>query len=78
MKPKAGHFMRLSVYYKDQLICQYEGKTAKQLSEISGCSLTRIYACYRRKIGDLKMCNLTYRIQEVCAENSEPQRKCVL
>jgi len=78
MKPKAGHIMKLTVYYKDKIICTYEGRTAKELSENAGISLARIYSCYRRKIGDLKMCSLTYRIEEVCPENSEPQRKCVL
>lgn len=75
MKPKPGHSIRLRVYHYDKVICEYKARTAKELSEKAEITTARIYAVYRRgKRGKLKMCGLTYEIDEVCAEGSEPQK----
>jgi len=75
MKPKPGHYIRLRVFHKDKVVCEYTGRTAKELGEKAGITTARIYAVYRRGVrGNLKMCSLTYTIEEVCPDGSEPQR----
>jgi len=78
MKPKPNHFIRLTVYFKDTEVASFQARTAKELSEKANISMARIYNCYRKKRGDLKMAFLTYKVEEVCPENSSPQRKCVI